>query len=274
MNLLEQWHVQEHGCRNAPPVVFLHGFMGRGDDWLPVIALLGTTFRCITLDLPGHGRNEIDAGGAFPAVLADLVQIGEQLGLHDAGLVGYSMGGRVALAWALAAQARFAALALESAQPGIAEAEARAERLTWDLALSARLESVADDADAFRAFLDDWYAMPLFQSLGTRPDLLAPLIETRRENDPIQLARATALLGAGSLPAVWSALPTLAPPALCIVGANDRKYCRIAEEMSQRGARIAVQCLENCGHNVHLENPEGYTTVLRCFLEAALRPGA
>ena len=46
-----------------PVCVFLHGFLGSGDDWLPIMKSLAMTHQCFALDLPGHGRSKVDSQG-------------------------------------------------------------------------------------------------------------------------------------------------------------------------------------------------------------------
>ena len=46
-----------------PVCVFLHGFLGSGDDWLPIMQSLAMTHQCFALDLPGHGRSTVDSQG-------------------------------------------------------------------------------------------------------------------------------------------------------------------------------------------------------------------
>lgn len=252
-------------------VVFLHGFMGRGVDWDDVVAVLGDGFHCICPDLPGHGVHAADLPQRedwFPATIDHVIAAMDAAGMAQAALVGYSMGGRVALATALGHPRRFTHLVLESASPGISDAEQRQERLQHDGQVAGKLERAAAFHGGFEGFLRDWYAMPLFGSLQRRPDLLEDLVRRRLENDPVALAKSLRGLSVGRQADLWPALETLAMPALVLVGAVDRKYRILAEKMSERCPRLALHEMTACGHNVHAENPDGYTTVLRAFLES------
>jgi 2-succinyl-6-hydroxy-2,4-cyclohexadiene-1-carboxylate synthase len=260
---------------NPRNVVFLHGFMGCGQDWDGVATRLGDGFQCLQPDLPGHGGDTRDIPApeeGFAVAINRLLAAMDNAEMDTAALVGYSMGGRIALAAALQAPARFTHLIVESASPGIEDDAQRAERLRHDTQLADHLESVANDPGAFEQFLRDWYAMPLFGSLQRHPDLLESLIRKRRENDPARLAAALRALSVGRQPDFWPALPRLAMPTLVIVGAVDRKYRLISEEMTERCPRVAIHEMTGCGHNVHAENPDAYTTVLRSFLEASQAP--
>lgn len=265
-----EWHETVYGDSAAPPVVFLHGFLGCGADWDVVARPLSDAFYCVCPDLPGHGASLIQDTAAPPdfseaaaALAARLVE----MGLKRPALAGYSMGGRLALYCACRWPERFSCVVIESASPGLKTDSDRAARLEQDEALAVQLDAARDPA-LFRAFLEAWYAQPLFSSLAKKPALLDDLISRRTGNRPEQLAAALRALGTGAQPGLWDALPGYRLPTLTIAGALDRKYCQIAEEMSDSCARIAVHVMADCGHNVHFENPSGYTTVIRSFLEA------
>jgi 2-succinyl-6-hydroxy-2,4-cyclohexadiene-1-carboxylate synthase len=85
-----------HGSPSATPLIMLHGFLGSSDDWQQVIAELQPNVRCMTVDLPGHGENRRQSGLDFAETVAALVEILNELNLPRAGLLGYSMGGRIA----------------------------------------------------------------------------------------------------------------------------------------------------------------------------------
>jgi 2-succinyl-6-hydroxy-2,4-cyclohexadiene-1-carboxylate synthase len=251
-------------------VLFLHGFLGCGADWAPIIEGLGAEFHCIAPDLPGHGGATLDALAGkcgFIATAKALLKRLDKEQVPQCALVGYSMGGRIALYLALRYPHRFPRVALESASPGLREESERAPRREQDEALARRLETM-DDAK-FRAFLEEWYGQPLFASLAQHPALRAGLIERRMRNSPAALAAALRGMGLAAQPSLWAALPDFRTPALLIVGSRDRKFCPIAERMSEYRSNIAVHEMADCGHNVHLENPSGYTTVLKRFLESA-----
>jgi 2-succinyl-6-hydroxy-2,4-cyclohexadiene-1-carboxylate synthase len=267
-----EWHQTVYGNSASPPVVFLHGFLGRGKDWGSVAEALSDGFYCVCPDLPGHGDTLIEdlaAPPVFPAAAESLAAWIDEMGLKRPALAGYSMGGRLALYCACQWPERFSRVVIESASPGLKTDEERQARLEQDEALAVQLDAARDQA-LFRAFLEAWYAQPLFSSLAKKPALLDDLISRRIDNRSEQLAAALRALGTGAQPGLWDALPGYRLPTLAIAGAMDRKYCQIAEEMSDSCPRIAVHVMADCGHNVHFENPGGYTTVIRSFLEAGI----
>ena len=256
-------HCVSTGPEHAPPLVFLHGFMGDSADWAEIAAALTPDFRCIAFDLPGHGRSaEICLG--FEETRDAVVQQLAGIGVAHYGLVGYSMGGRLALGIALTHGDRVHRAVLESASPGIADPAQRAARRAGDEKLAARLEAIGNAAE-FEAFLRDWYARPLWRSLEERPELLEALIEQRTQGNPGALARALRALGTGTQASLWDALPAATPALLCLAGERDSKFRAIAEEMGARCPAMRVQVIPACGHNAHLEAPGEYAAHLRAF---------
>lgn len=99
-------HYLDRGPRNgkARPVVFLHGNGTTADDWsLSLLDEASRRWRCVCFDRPGHGYSEAtprrEAGPAAQAAL--LRAATRKLGLERPIIVGHSLAGAVALAWAL-----------------------------------------------------------------------------------------------------------------------------------------------------------------------------
>ncbi|HEU4701514.1 MAG TPA: alpha/beta fold hydrolase, partial [Conexibacter sp.] len=119
-----------------PTIVLLHGFTQTGRSWEPTIAALGERYRALAPDIRGHGA----AAGARPVSFAGVHADVLALAPARFALAGYSMGGRVALALALAAPDRISRLALIGASPGLSDAAARRARRAADEALADRIE--------------------------------------------------------------------------------------------------------------------------------------
>lgn len=246
-------------------VLFLHGFMGSGADWIPITDALAGEYRCLMPDLPGHGPcpPSSDPGDySFHGAALALIRLLDRLRVTRCALVGYSMGGRIALHLALAHPDRFTRLVLESASPGIRDDAEREARRARDEELARELET-----GDFALFLERWYAQPLFASIAADPARLGALVTRRLEGDPRALARALRGMGPGAQPPLWQSLDRLAVPTRAVVGERDTKYRSIAEAMRGRCPRIDAHVVAGCGHNVHFEKPAEYTEVLRSFLK-------
>ncbi|PSQ81757.1 MAG: 2-succinyl-6-hydroxy-2,4-cyclohexadiene-1-carboxylate synthase [Bacteroidetes bacterium QS_8_68_15] len=244
-------------------MLFLHGFMGAAANWQPIAGRLTDGARCLAVDLPGHGSatgrlsdDDYTMDGAADALAATL----DTQDLSRVAVVGYSMGGRLALYFALQWPERCRRLLLESASPGLETETARADRRRTD---AERARRISGD---FRAFLEDWYRMPLFASLS-RHGLVEEAVARRLDNDPAELVRSLEGMGTGRQPSLWPRLPELAMPALVLTGALDEKYCRLTEAMAARSkGRLRRTVVEDAGHNVHAERPERFAARLRAFL--------
>jgi 2-succinyl-6-hydroxy-2,4-cyclohexadiene-1-carboxylate synthase len=250
------------GDAGVPAVLFLHGFMGSSADWREVTAALDGRFRCLTVDLPGHGDSIGLSSEAYTKAGAAraLLQLLNELGVGRPAIVGYSMGGRLALYLALRHPERCAGLFLESASPGIEDPAERRARREADEERARRLE------EDFRTFLADWYRQPLFASLARHEGLVQAMIEARARNDPDELARSLRGMGVGRGPSLWGELAGLGMPALAVAGALDEKYVRVSHRMASISALVRVAVVPDAGHNVRAEVPGTYLGLLESFL--------
>lgn len=254
-------HWTEWGDARGKPVLFLHGFLGSGADWEETAAQLGANYRCIAVDLPGHGRTPPELA-AFPDCVDGLMRVMDAAGVERCPWAGYSMGGRIALYAAAHQPHRISGLVLESASPGLESAVARAERRAADEKLAESLEN-----EALSAFLERWYDQPLFAPLKTHGERFGAVIARRLRNRPGWLAQAMRGLGTGAQPSLWREWPTLDTPTHLIVGALDKKFTAIAETMAARRPATRVTVAPGCGHNVHAEAPTAYARMLRNALD-------
>ena len=252
------------GERDGAPVVFLHGFWGDSRDWEPIAEQVAAEHPCLAVDLPGHGRTPWPTAGdayGFHSLAADLARFLDDRGIAKAIVAGYSMGGRIALYFALEYPRRVAALVLESASPGLRCEAERPARRAWEAEWARALETERIDA-----VLERWYDQALFASLRQNPTLLAGMKTRRREANPTGLAMAIRCLGAGAQRPLWDRLSELSPPTLAIAGRGDPKYVDIVEAMPEVQPHLHTRIMEGCGHNTHAEDPVGYARVLREFV--------
>lgn len=248
---------------DGPPVTLVHGFTTHGGAWDKIRAALQRRFRVLTVDLPGHGRSPLPPPDYdLPTCAADLVAAMARHGHTPGALIGYSMGGRVALAAALLAPRAVTKLVLESASPGLDGGTARTARRAADAALADHIEA-SDLAD----FIDRWQSQPLFHTqrrLGTA--VRAAARSLRLDNDRRGLAAALRTLGTGRQPSFWHELRGLHLPVLLVTGEYDEKFERIARAMTRSlpDARHAI--VPGAGHDTHLENPAAFLAVVETFV--------
>jgi 2-succinyl-6-hydroxy-2,4-cyclohexadiene-1-carboxylate synthase len=229
----------------TPTVLLLHGFTHTGSSWDPVVAALGERYRVLAPDIRGHGAAADVDPATLEALLADIDGLapGEPFVL-----VGYSMGGRIALHAAIAKPARIRRLVLIGASPGIADATDREQRRLAD-------ERLADDVErsTIEEFAGRWARTPVLA--GMPADVAECVAADRLRNKPSGLARALRGLGTGALPSLWDRLGELPMPVTLVVGERDRKFRAIAREMAASIGSGDVVTVAGVGHAVHLEAP-------------------
>lgn len=245
--------------------VLLHGFTGSSASWGEALVdgLASAGLAPVLVDLPGHGR----AAGAPPEAFelnAVLDAVDAALGPEPAPLVGYSMGGRIALAFAAERPHRVSHLVLESASAGLRYPGERAARRRSDEELARFIETEGVDA-----FVRRWEALPLFETQGALPEAVRRRHRgLRLENSATGLARALRHLGTGVLPSQWDALPALRVPTLLVVGAEDRKFVEINRSIVQAMPEGSLVRVPGAGHTVHLERPREWLQAVVGFLRS------
>lgn len=256
-------HVRSAG--HGPPLVLLHGFTGSTETWAPFEAAFGARVTTIAVDLPGHGRSSAPADPAryaLPRFASDLARVLDALAVTRAAVLGYSLGGRAALHFALRHPDRVAALILESASPGIGEERERAERAAADAALAEAIER-----DGVPAFVDRWEQLPLWASQAALPrSTRAALRAQRLRNDARGLANSLRGAGAGAAPSVAHRLHELHMPALIVAGELDPKYVAIGQALAAALPHAQLLRVPEAGHAVHVERPERFAGAVLDFL--------
>lgn len=256
-------HVARAG--EGPPLVMLHGFTGSGESWRELAASLADRCTTIAVDLPGHGRSSAppDAGRyALPRFADDLARVLDALGLERVALLGYSMGGRAALHFALRHPERLRALVLESTSPGIDDPRARAERVAGDESLAASIER-----DGIEAFVAHWERLPLWESQASLPAPARERLRAQRRAGSVRgLAHSLRGAGAGVEPPLHDRLGAITLPVLLVAGALDEKYVALAQLMAARLPWPRLEVVEAAGHAVHLERPAAFARLVADFL--------
>jgi 2-succinyl-6-hydroxy-2,4-cyclohexadiene-1-carboxylate synthase len=229
----------------TPAALLLHGFTHTGSSWDPVVAALGERYRVVAPDIRGHGAAAPATPVSLEAVIGDLAAVAPA---DRYTLVGYSMGGRIALHAALAMPSRVRRLVLIGASPGIADRDERAQRRAADDALADEIES-----SSIESFATRWAQTPVLAGLPW--DVLERVHADRLRSTPAGLARALRSLGTGALPSLWDRLGELSMAVTLVVGERDLKFHSIALEMAAQIAETEVVVATGAGHAVHLEAP-------------------
>ncbi len=263
-------HVERSG--NGAPILLLHGFTGSTAVWTPLRKALDGEYTIIAVDLPGHGKSATPSDHsrfALSLLAHDLAHVLDQLGVTRTAVIGYSMGGRAALQFALSHPERISALVLESVTSGIESQSERASRIDSDMALADMVER-----DGVPEFVHFWERLPIWSSqasLSSRDR--AALRAQRLDNNASGLANSLRGAGAGAHPSVLKQLSLLSMPTLLVAGALDPKFASLAHAMEQQIQGARAEIVPGAGHTVHLEKPAEFRSVVTRFVDSVPRSG-
>jgi pimeloyl-ACP methyl ester carboxylesterase len=210
--------------------LFVHGFLGSTDDWDPVLDRVSGR----AVPIPRAASLEEAADALVPA--------------KPCLIVGYSLGGRLAMLAAARNPGAFTGVVAISADPG----HAGDNRAALDAGRANRLEQ-----GGLSAFLEAWYEAELWTPLRAHPSF--PAMLRRRNRGAIDDALwALRKYSAGLQPDLWECLPQ---DLTVVVGGEDPKYLAIGQRMGARG--IPLHILPAVGHAIPVEAPEALATIVR-----------
>ncbi|MEK5390377.1 MULTISPECIES: 2-succinyl-6-hydroxy-2,4-cyclohexadiene-1-carboxylate synthase [Heyndrickxia] len=258
-----QYHVEVLG--EGDPVILLHGFTGDTSTWNFLAEYLKKQFKVVLVDILGHGLTDSPKNPArydIELVADDIKEIIDRLAFKDVSIIGYSMGGRLAITFAQKYPERTKHLILESASPGLASENDRIARRKQDKILADKIT-----AEGIESFVDYWTNIALFQTQKSLdPSIQNSIRMQRLSNNPTGLANSLLGMGTGSQPSWWDSLTNLTMPILLITGALDQKFCNIAVEMKNRLQHAEWITIPNAGHAIHVESPKKFGTIVMEFL--------
>lgn len=239
--------------KEKPVIVFLHGFGGTPADWDRTAAVLRGRFPGLPIvapALPGHSGGGVIEEYSLPAMAASLG--GSLPGGSSWILIGYSLGGRIAMHLARAFPKNVRSMALVSASPGIEDSAERALRIHADTELSRQLESCRTRPELI-GFWKRWTAQPVFG--GGRFPRTAASIEKRLAHDPALLARILRESSPGVSEWMLPWLMEFPKPLACFAGGIDAKYVEIANYIGRRIPAACVRILPQAAHALPADAP-------------------
>jgi len=261
----QRFHYTEWGAATAPAVLLLHGVTGHARTWDEEAAELGGRFRVLALDQRGHGDSDPapDADYTVATLSADVAAFADALGLARLSIVGLSMGGRVAIAFAGRAPARVERLVIVDIGPEISEAGML--RVGTLMARSPELFPSLEHALAFHRLTNPLYTEAMLRHRvqhGTRPVEggltwkydrgLREAVRAGTWKDPIDL---------------WPLWRAITCPILLIRGADsDVLSVDIAKRMLEENANARFEEVPGAGHTVPGDQPAAFQALLREFL--------
>jgi pimeloyl-[acyl-carrier protein] methyl ester esterase len=253
-------HVESVG--SGPPLVLLHGWAMHSGIWGPLVGRLAGRFRVHAVDLPGHGHSVLAAPFTLDSACA-AVSSSIPVDAHPLIVVGWSLGGLVAMRWARQEPARVGRVALVATTPRFAAGA------DWPHGVPAQtLARFGDELHvAWKITIQRFLALQLQGSEHGRATLAAmrQQVFARGEPSPKALFGALDAIVTTDLRAE---VPDIAQPALVIAGGRDTLALPAAARWL--GERLPDACfsrIEGAAHVPFLSHPDAFAAALDSFLD-------
>ena len=247
---------------NSTPILFIHGFTGSSKSWKNIRENLD--YPSLAVDIPGHGKstfNHLNEDYYFKDFTNELYLSLISMDIKKIHLCGYSMGSRLALAFASKYPNLVKTLILESGTVGLSEIEEKEEVKSKDLNKSIRIKENLNE------FINDWERNTLFdQQLSRNEEGFVHQREIRLNHDKIQLSKSIEVFSTGNMPYLLNSYVKLPIPIIIINGKDDRKYIKEGRIMLNANDNSKQYIIDEAGHNVHLDNPSLYLETLSPYL--------
>ncbi len=246
-------------------IIALHGFTGSGLDFDPIVDLLPKKTLFIAPDLIGHGESDCPRNSGYysePFIFELISGIQKRYRLPHFHLLGYSLGGRLALRYSLHSNKCLDSLILISSTPGIKVKQDRLERKYADKHLA---QNITERGISW--FCKEWEKIPILRSQkNIPPEIMNPLRERKLKNNITGLSNTLEHLSNGNLMPVWDNLSTITTPTYLFTGADDLKFTEIAKQMKTLIPLSTHSIIPNTGHLPHLESLKAFSQSLNSII--------
>ncbi|MDA0986167.1 MAG: 2-succinyl-6-hydroxy-2,4-cyclohexadiene-1-carboxylate synthase [Bacteroidetes bacterium] len=246
-------------------ILFLHGFAGSSKDWTEVISHLPKNNFIVTIDLIGHGKSSSPKNKMYyneKALITQLFSVIKKTASKNINLIGYSLGGRLALSFSIKYPKIIKTLILESSTAGLTKKNERKRKRIMDKFLSNKLKK-----DGIKKFIHYWFEQPLFKNLKKHKNY-KNLINKRLKNNKFGISNILTEFSQGKMKSMWSAIKHIETPMLLITGEKDRKYKKINSRMAKKLQKAKHVSIKNAGHNTHFEKPKLFANFVEKFLNS------
>ncbi|MCS7053452.1 MAG: 2-succinyl-6-hydroxy-2,4-cyclohexadiene-1-carboxylate synthase [Ignavibacterium sp.] len=247
-------------------IILIHGFTGCSEDWLPIIDLLPEHFNFILMDMIGHGKSEHPLTVDFyktDSIVEQIKTIKEKIVKNSKViLLGYSMGGRAALSYAVKYPDDIKGLILESASAGIKNDKERKKRYEDDLKIVDYISS-----HTIEEFIEFWYDQEMFNTQRRfSNEKLKRLKKQKYNNSKIGLMNILRGFSTGIMPPLHDKLKNIKVRSVLISGELDTKYTFINSKIARGFHKAKHKVVKNSGHNTHLEEPTRFVEIVTNYL--------
>lgn len=259
---IEQFHSVEN---NNPCLIFFHGFTGSSIDWKNITPQINQDFSSFGIDLIGHGKSSSPKETEFytsDSIVNQIYNVVTGIIKKKIIPIGYSMGGRAALSFAVKHPELLQGLILESTTPGIENEILRNER-------AARDEEIAEyiETHTMEEFTEFWMDMEIFNTLRRfSEEKRKQMRESRISNSKTGLTNTLKGFSTGKMPALHKELGSIKAKTLLITGELDTKYTELNNKIVNQFKNAEHTIIKNAGHNTHIEEEKKFTEAVNKYL--------
>lgn len=270
MNFSDKFFIREYGLEKgkAPTIVFIHGLLGWGLNWGPIVKYFESEYHIVTYDQRGHGRSFHPKTGYAPEDYAkDLEELLDHMNLKSVHIVGHSMGARTAQSFAVQHPGRVLSLVMEDMGPNPENSSTLAtQKMIMQVPVpfgdKAEMDNFFDKEFIVKSAHDD-----------TQKNVMANFLKANLVRQPdgkiswrFSLDGVIETLEAGLKPR-WSEFKCLNVPTLVLRGENSKHLSRETfEVMKDYLPEAQFVEIPNVGHWIHYQAPETFSQYVLKFL--------
>ena len=247
----------------GPAVVLIHGGNGSTHDWSNQIAVLSPKYQVVAMDIRGHGKSAApknETEYSIPIFAADILGLVDLLDISNCCLIGHSLGGYIALEFAVSHQDRLSSLVL---------VDTASEQLVEDpntTQLLQKLYQLASSQGIEAAFeYDDQFNPTKIERLKKHPGLRQKLPKTK------QMPSVAGYIYCPRAVTKWQAVtPRLSEikiPTLIYQGEEDKPFVEAVKILKNGIIGAELETVKGVGHNPHQDAPEIFNQILLKFLK-------
>ncbi len=247
-------------------IIFLHGFTGSSEDWNDILPGIDDRFNKITVDLLGHGKSDSPNDPSLYSWELQVEQINKIINHFTEEkviLVGYSMGGRLALCYTYTYPERLFGLILESSSPGIKNKSQREKRIKDDEEFSKFISTHTTEE-----FIDIWTEKEIFTTQLRFSEAKRNEIKKNKiKNNRVGLSNSLYGFSTGKMPYLFNQFNNFNISTLLLTGELDTKFTSLNKSIVKQFPFAEHRIIKNAGHTIHLEEPEKFIDAANSFLK-------
>ena len=236
----------------------LHGSLQTALVWKPIGNAIESEFGSVQVEAVNLYENEYESFGHWREQFYEKVE--EQTKGEPSLLLGYSMGGRLAMNACVHRPSLWSGVIAVGADPGLISDDARSKQLQKDLEWARRFRT-----EDIQELLVEWDELPVFCGRSNCAS---------REISELDSEKISRFFDVFSKARHGNMLPMLrklkTPPLLYISGCDDIKYTKIGQDLAAHCMQVRHQIIPNAGHRVPWESQDAFISEVSVFIDAVL----